>query len=79
MTLTSLSSPVDIERMFTSAHRFAELGNRAKPNIHDITRSLENAGVQLNTFEEYLNTKVNDNNACKVYWSGVIVIRIANN
>ncbi|KAI9360112.1 Bromodomain associated-domain-containing protein [Pilaira anomala] len=50
-----------IEKMLTSAHLFAELGNRAKPNIHDITRSLENVGIQINTFQEYLATHVNDN------------------
>lgn len=47
--------------MLTSAHLYAELGNRAKPNIHDITRSLENVGVQLSTFQEYLTTHLNDN------------------
>ncbi|KAG2235971.1 Bromodomain associated-domain-containing protein [Thamnidium elegans] len=50
-----------IEKMLTSAHLFAELGNRAKPNIHDITRSLENVGIQINTFQEYLATHINDN------------------
>ncbi|KAG2208101.1 hypothetical protein INT47_010463 [Mucor saturninus] len=50
-----------IEKMLSSAHLYAELGNRAKPNIHDITRSLENVGVQLNTFQEYLTTHLNDN------------------
>lgn len=52
---------LDIEKMLTSAHLFAELGNRAKPNIHDITRSLENVGIQINTFQEYLATHINDN------------------
>lgn len=47
--------------MLTSAHLYAELGNRAKPNIHDITRSLENVGVQLSKFQEYLTTHLNDN------------------
>lgn len=46
--------------MLSSAHLFAELGNRAKPNIHDITRSLENSGVEISNFKEYLNAKVND-------------------
>ncbi|KAI7896561.1 uncharacterized protein EV154DRAFT_547215 [Mucor mucedo] len=50
-----------IEKMLSSAHLYAELGNRAKPNIHDITRSLENVGVQLSTFQEYLTTHLNDN------------------
>ena len=56
---------VDIEKMFTSAHLYAELGNRAKPNIHDITRSLEDAGIQLETFQDYLKAKVNDSETCK--------------
>lgn len=56
---------LDIEKMLTSAHLFAELGNRAKPNIHDITRSLENVGIQINTFQEYLATHVNDNETGK--------------
>ncbi|KAI9476432.1 MAG: hypothetical protein EXX96DRAFT_577177 [Benjaminiella poitrasii] len=48
------------ENVLNSAHLLAELGNRARPNIHDITRSLENAGVEVSTFKQYLNTKVND-------------------
>jgi hypothetical protein len=45
--------------MLTSAHLFAELGNRAKPNIHDIARSLEISGVQILNFEEYLKETMN--------------------
>lgn len=46
--------------MLTSAHLYAELGNRAKPNIHDIRRSLEDTGIEINTFQNYLKTKLND-------------------
>jgi hypothetical protein len=53
---------VDIEKTLASAHSLAELGNRAKPNIHDITRSLENGGVEIATFKQYLQTNVNDTN-----------------
>jgi hypothetical protein len=56
---------IDIEKMLNAAHLYAELGNRAKPNIHDITRSLENVGAQLDTFETYLKTKVNDSATCE--------------
>ncbi|CAO3609303.1 unnamed protein product [Mucor fragilis] len=54
-----------LDKTLTSAHRFSELGNRAKPNIHDITRSLENSGVDISKFKEYLNTKVNDTKTAK--------------
>ncbi|KAK4509071.1 uncharacterized protein ATC70_007421 [Mucor velutinosus] len=66
--LEALSSLLDsyLDKMLSSAHRFAELGNRAKPNIHDITRSLENAGVEISNFKEYLNTKVNDTKTAKL-------------
>lgn len=43
--------------MFTSAHLSAELGNRAKPNIHDITRSFDLAGIDMAVFKDYLQTK----------------------
>ncbi|GAN04699.1 bromodomain associated domain protein [Mucor ambiguus] len=55
-----------VDKMLSSAHRFAELGNRAKPNIHDITRSLENSGVEISNFKEYLHTKVNDTKTAKL-------------
>lgn len=54
-----------IEKMLTSAHLYAELGNRAKPNIHDIRRSLEDTGIELNTFQNYLKTKLNDSDTVK--------------
>jgi hypothetical protein len=41
------------------------LGNRAKPNIHDITRSLEHGGVEISTFKHYLQTNVNETNIGK--------------
>ncbi|CEP19129.1 hypothetical protein [Parasitella parasitica] len=49
-----------MDKMLSSAHLFAELGNRAKPNIHDITRSLENAGIEISNFKDYLRTRLND-------------------
>ncbi|KAI8635728.1 hypothetical protein BD408DRAFT_427274 [Parasitella parasitica] len=65
--LEAFSSLLDsyLDKMLSSAHLFAELGNRAKPNIHDITRSLENAGVEISNFKDYLHTKVNDTNTAK--------------
>jgi hypothetical protein len=52
--------------MLTSAHLFAELGNRAKPNIHDIARSLEVSGVQILNFEKYLKETMNEKDIGKV-------------
>ncbi|KAI8967902.1 hypothetical protein BDF20DRAFT_897733 [Mycotypha africana] len=49
-----------IDNMLTTAHRQAELGNRARPNIHDITRSAQKAGTDLSIFKHYLQTKLND-------------------
>ncbi|KAI8047293.1 uncharacterized protein B0P05DRAFT_566341 [Gilbertella persicaria] len=46
-----------IETMFTKAHLYAELGNRSKPNIHDITRSLQDAGLDIAAFKDYLYTQ----------------------
>ncbi|KAI8876157.1 hypothetical protein K501DRAFT_232514 [Backusella circina FSU 941] len=59
--LNSFSNALEtyLEKMLTSAHLFAELGNRAKPNIHDIARSLETAGIQTSTFEKYLKDTMN--------------------
>ncbi|KAI8368579.1 hypothetical protein EDC96DRAFT_574090 [Choanephora cucurbitarum] len=43
------------ERVFTKAHRLAELGNRTRPNIYDMARSLEAQGLDLNTFQQFLD------------------------
>ncbi|CAO0799218.1 unnamed protein product [Mucor circinelloides] len=66
--LEAFSSLLDsyLDKMLSSAHLFAELGNRAKPNIHDITRSLENSGVEIASFKDYLHTKVNDTKTAKL-------------
>ncbi|KAG2187703.1 hypothetical protein INT44_005393 [Umbelopsis vinacea] len=44
-----------IEKLFNLSHAYAELGNRTKPNFNDIARGLEEAGLRLSDFEEYLN------------------------
>ncbi|KAI8990106.1 hypothetical protein BDB01DRAFT_780057 [Pilobolus umbonatus] len=49
-----------IEKMFTRAHLYAELGNRSRPNIYDITRSVEDTGIQISTFENYLKENLHD-------------------
>jgi hypothetical protein len=46
---------LDIEKLFNLTHAYAELGNRTKPNFNDIARGLEEAGLRLSDFEEYLN------------------------
>ncbi|KAI8372216.1 hypothetical protein BD560DRAFT_395495 [Blakeslea trispora] len=42
------------ERVFHQAHRLAELGNRTRPNIYDMTRSLETQGLDLSSFQNHL-------------------------
>ncbi|KAG1461279.1 hypothetical protein G6F56_005761 [Rhizopus delemar] len=44
-----------LERLLIKSHLYAELGNRAKPNVHDITKSLYDAKVDIPSFEYYLS------------------------
>ncbi|ORY90385.1 hypothetical protein BCR43DRAFT_499223 [Syncephalastrum racemosum] len=43
-----------MEKLLQSAHGFAELANRHKPNYYDLTRAFTQSGVQLTSFGEYL-------------------------
>lgn len=52
-----ISFVLDLERLLIKAHLYAELGNRARPNIHDITKSLQDANVDIPSFEKYLADK----------------------
>jgi hypothetical protein len=56
---------LDLDKLFTTAHLSAELGNRAKPNIHDITRSFELSGIDLDSFKDYLQSKPHNNEGKK--------------
>ncbi|CEG77390.1 hypothetical protein RMATCC62417_12150 [Rhizopus microsporus] len=51
-----------LERLLIKAHLCAELGNRARPNIHDITKSLLSANVDISAFEQYLSDTVHKTN-----------------
>lgn len=45
----------DLENLLAKTHLYAELGNRTRPNYHDVIRSLEESGLQLSEFGDYLN------------------------
>ncbi|CDS10193.1 hypothetical protein LRAMOSA02869 [Lichtheimia ramosa] len=44
-----------LENLLAKTHLYAELGNRTRPNYHDVIRSLEESGLQLSEFGDYLN------------------------
>ncbi|KAJ8654661.1 hypothetical protein O0I10_009712 [Lichtheimia ornata] len=44
-----------LENLLAKTHLYAELGNRTRPNYHDVIRSLEESGMQLPELGNYLN------------------------
>ncbi|KAL0078675.1 hypothetical protein J3Q64DRAFT_1765625 [Phycomyces blakesleeanus] len=54
--LDSLSDILGIylERILYSSHTYAELGNRMRPNYHDVEQSLKDEGLPMQNFEKYL-------------------------
>lgn len=51
----TLSNAPDLENLLAKTHLYAELGNRTRPNYHDVIRSLEESGMQLPELGNYLN------------------------
>ncbi|KAI9309612.1 hypothetical protein BJ944DRAFT_226705 [Cunninghamella echinulata] len=52
LSLTNLLSSY-LETLLLSTHSYAEIGNRIRPNYHDIQQSLRNSGVDLLALEQY--------------------------
>lgn len=44
---------VDLETLLVSTHTFAELGNRARPNYHDIQRCFKKCDIDMLSLEQY--------------------------
>ncbi|KAI7862562.1 hypothetical protein BDF14DRAFT_1853954 [Spinellus fusiger] len=50
-----------LERLFHTSHTYAELGNRIKPNYHDIEESFKHSGLTMHQLEVYLEKTKTDN------------------
>ncbi|KAI8385033.1 uncharacterized protein BYT42DRAFT_612684 [Radiomyces spectabilis] len=44
-----------LQKLLYNTHSYATLANHSKPNYHDITRALEELGVQNSDFQAYLD------------------------
>ncbi|CAO3607104.1 unnamed protein product [Cunninghamella blakesleeana] len=44
-----------LETLLLSTHSYAEIGNRIRPNYHDIQQAVKHAGINLLAFEQYAN------------------------
>ncbi|KAI9469317.1 Bromodomain associated-domain-containing protein [Zychaea mexicana] len=55
--LEKLSNVLELylENLLSRTHKYAELASRTKPNYHDILRTLEESGIQLSSFSDYMN------------------------
>ncbi|KAI8342685.1 hypothetical protein BC941DRAFT_499079 [Chlamydoabsidia padenii] len=54
-TLTTLSNLLGtyLETLLVSTHSYAELGNRTRPNYHDIQRCFKKSNIDLPSLEQY--------------------------
>lgn len=74
------SNTPDLENLLAKTHLYAELGNRTRPNYHDVIRSLEESGIQLSEFGNYLNQHREDRGKdiyiyiCIVYYGNELVL-----
>ncbi|CAO3702909.1 unnamed protein product [Rhizopus stolonifer] len=76
-TLSNSLGSCEFQKLLIKSHLYAELGNRAKPNVHDITKSLYDAKVDIPSFEHYLSDTMSSINSTHLASKGQKYLRLS--